>query len=287
MRGTSSARSKECAHSKGWAHFKDSARFKGSARVDTGGGEQMEMTITNIAILLFAGIAAGLIGYLAGLASLVSYPALLAVGLPPLAANVTNTLGLVGTGLGAGMRAGGQVMSSGKGQAWQQFAVCALGGITGAVLLLVSGEAVFAAVVPWLIAFAALMLLLGPRIKSLGGGQERWNTYLGVLFVVCVYGGYFGAGAGIVYFAAVLVLTTYPWPHAVLMKSILLSISNLAASLIFIVLAPVDWLAAALMFAGNLIGGNLGPLVQRFVPETLSRWVIALGGFYLAWSLSR
>lgn len=247
----------------------------------------MEITIAKIAILLAAGIGAGLIGYLAGLASLVSYPALLLVGLPPLAANVTNTLGLVGTGIGAAMRAGSQVMSSGRTRAWQQFVVCAAGGTAGAVLLLVSGEAVFAAVVPWLIAFAAAMLLLGPWIKSLSGGQERWYTYLGVLFVVCVYGGYFGAGAGIVYFAAVLVLTTYPWPHAVLMKSILLSVSNLAASLVFIAFAPVDWLAAGLMFVGNLIGGNLGPLVQRHVPETLSRWVIAFGGFYLAWNLSR
>lgn len=247
----------------------------------------MDVTIWNVVLLLGAGIAAGLIGYLAGLASLVSYPALLAAGLSPLAANVTNTLGLVGAGSGAALRAWGQVMVGGRTRVWQQFAVCALGGGTGAVLLLVTGEAAFEAVVPWLIAFAALMLLLSPQIKKLGGETERWAIYLVMLFAVCIYGGYFGAGAGIVYFAIVLVLTSYPWPRAVLMKTILLSISNLVASAIFIFFAPVDWLAAVLMFAGNLIGGNIGPLVQRYIPAAFSRWVIALGGFYLAWSLSR
>ena len=247
----------------------------------------MDITIANVALLLAAGIASGLVGYLAGLASLISYPALLAVGLPPLAANVTNTLGLVGAGSGAALRAGHLVMASGRKQAWQQFAVSSGGGGLGATLLLLSGEEVFAAVVPWLIAFAAVMLLVSPRIKRLGGSTERWPLYLVVLFTICVYGGYFGAGAGVVYLAVVLILTQYEWPRAVLMKTILLSVSNLTASIIFIAFAPFDLLAAALMFVGNLIGGNAGPVVQRYIPERASRLAIALGGFYLAWRLAR
>ena len=73
---------------------------------------------------------------------------------------------------------------------------------------------------------------------------QRWPLYLTVLYVVCLYGGYFGAGAGIVYFAIVVMLTRHPWQRAVLMKTVLLSVSNLAASLLFVALAPVDWLAA-------------------------------------------
>lgn len=247
----------------------------------------MEVTVATIALLLIAGIGSGLVGYLTGLASLVSYPALLAVGLPPLSANVTNTLGLVGTGLGAALRASDDVKQTGRTRLIQQATAAALGGGTGATLLLLTGEEVFAIVVPWLIAFAATALLLSPQIKKLGSGKERWLAYLIVLYVVCVYGGYFGAGAGVVYFAIVLVLTSYPWRRAVLMKTVLLSVSNLVASVIFIAFAPVNWLAAAVMFAGNLIGGNIGPMVQRYVPDDLSRWAIAIGGFYLAWSLSR
>ena len=185
------------------------------------------------------------------------------------------------------MRAGDQVMAAGRGRAWQQFVICAIGGGTGAALLLITGESVFEAVVPWLIAFASLTLFLSPRLKKLSSGNERWVIYLCALFFVCLYGGYFGAGAGVVYFALVLLLTSYPWPRAVLMKSVLLSISNLAATVIFVIFAPIDWLAALILFVGNLIGGNIGPLVQRYIPEAISRWVIAIGGLFLAWSLWR
>jgi len=247
----------------------------------------VDVTVGNIVFLAFAGVAAGLVGYLAGLMSLISFPALLAVGLPPLTANVTNTLGAIGVGAGAAVRAGDQVMAAGRGRAWQQFVICAIGGGTGAALLLITGESVFEAMVPWLIAFASLTLFLSPRLKKLSSGNERWAIYLGALFFVCLYGGYFGAGAGVVYFALVLLLTSYPWPRAVLMKSVLLSISNLIATVIFVIFAPIDWLAALILFGGNLIGGNIGPLVQRYIPETISRWVIAIGGLYLAWSLWR
>lgn len=245
----------------------------------------MHITIGSVILLLFAGVASGLVGYLAGLASLVSYPALLAVGLSPLSANVTNTLALIGAGAGATLRAGREVASSGRRRTIQQCAACALGGVTGAVALLVGGEKAFTAIVPWLIAFASVMLLASPRIRKLRGRNENWPAYLVVLFLVCVYGGYFGAGAGVVYFAIVLVLTDFPWPRAVLMKTVLLSVSNLAASLVFIGFAPINWLAAGIMFVGHVVGGNLGPVVQRYVPEKASRWVIAAGGFYLAWSL--
>ncbi|GAA2182210.1 sulfite exporter TauE/SafE family protein [Brooklawnia cerclae] len=245
----------------------------------------MHVTIESVVLLLAAGLGAGLIGYLTGLASLVSYPALLAVGLGPLSANVTNTLSLVGVGAGATLRAGREAGASGRRRTIQQCVVCALGGTTGAIALLATGEQAFEAIVPWLIAFASLTLLASPRIRTLRGKDEKWPAYLAVLFVVCVYGGYFGAGAGVVYFAVVLVLTNFEWSQTVLMKTILLSVSNLAASLVFIGFAPVDWLAAGIMFVGQLAGGNLGPLVQRYVPEKVSRWVIAAAGFYLAWSL--
>lgn len=247
----------------------------------------MIIDASNILLLLFAGMAAGLLGYLTGLASLASYPALLAVGLPPLAANATNTLGLIGVGLGTVAKARGFFTSDTPRHMVQQSVASGLGGAVGAVLLLITGEAAFEAVVPWLVVLASVALLATPLLRRLSSNTTRWGLYLCGIFVLCVYSGYFGAGAGVMFFAVMSVLTTARWDHVAVTKSIMLSLSNLAAAVIFIIMAPVDWVAAAFMFFGNLVGGYIGPIVQSHIPEKVSRIVVALGGFYLAWSLAR
>lgn len=245
----------------------------------------MDVTFTNMVLLFVAGIGSGLIGYLAGLASLVSYPALLAVGLSPLAANATNTIAVVGGGWGAAFSGREMLLEGDRRRLITECALAAIGGIAGAVLLLVTGEKVFATVVPWLIAISALTLLLSPTIKRFSGTKERWFIYRALLLIVCVYGGYFGAGSGIVALATLRVLTNYLWERAVLLKTILLALANVTASIVFIFLAPISWAAAIIMFAGNIVGGYIGPTAQRHIPEPVSRYVIAAGGFYLAWTL--
>lgn len=246
----------------------------------------MILDASNLLLLLFAGVAAGLLGYLTGLASLASYPALLAVGLSPLAANATNTLGLVGIGLGTMAKARDFFETDTPRHMIQQSLMSGLGGAVGAVLLLVTGEAAFETVVPWLIVLASLALLATPWLRRLSGTTTRWGLYLFGVFALCVYSGYFGAGAGVMFFAVMSVLTTARWDHVAITKSIMMSLSNLTAAVIFVIMAPVDWLAAAIMFVGNLVGGYVGPIVQRHIPERVSRIVIAIGGFYLAWSLA-
>ncbi|WP_316670873.1 sulfite exporter TauE/SafE family protein [uncultured Propionibacterium sp.] len=248
------------------------------------------MTGLNLLIVLAAAVGAGLIGYLTGLASLVSYPVLLAVGLPPVSANVTNTLGMVTTGLGSTLRGAGRYMGGTPRRAVVvQAVVAAAGGLVGGLLLLAGGDGAFVRVVPHLVLLAAVLLLAGPRIKRLrSGGAWPARVYAALLFCVCVYGGYFGAGAGVIFLALTSLGTSMSFGKAVWFKTTLLSVSNLAAGLCFIPSGRVDWAAAVALAIGFFLGGWLGPVVQRFIPEKALRWGIGFCGIglagYLRWS---
>jgi len=245
------------------------------------------MEWTTFAALVLAGIATGVVGYLTGMASLVSYPAMLAAGLSPVAANVSQTLGLVGIGAGAAVRTVPTVVEQGRRYAVVQLALAALGGGVGAAILLLGSERSFAALVPWLIAAASVTVLFSPRLRALQGPRlsPRW-VYLAGLFLVSVYGGYFGAGAGTIYLAFAMLATTQTFARSMLMKSVLLAATNGVASLIFIAYGPVDWWAALALGLGCLLGGHLGPKAQGLIPEPVLRAVVAVCGIGLAWWLA-
>ncbi len=244
------------------------------------------MELTTFGLLIVAGIGTGIIGYLTGLASLVSYPALLAAGLSPVTANVSNTLGLVGIGIGTTARAGRQFRGE-RGWLVPQLAVSAVGGLVGAVLLLTGGESTFEAIVPWLIILGSVALLAQPWLARLRGEQDNRTVYLVALFLICLYGGYFGAGAGVIYLAVTLIATSEPFGRAMVLKSILLGVTNLVAAVAFIVSAlflggPVNWLAALALGLGCVVGGWLGPRIQEYLPERGLRVFVAMCGFGLA-----
>ena len=134
-------------------------------------------------LLVVAGFFAGLIGFVTGLASLVSYPALLAVGLPAVSANVTNTVALVAAGVGATTSSSAELAKDGK-QLIRYAVYSALGGTTGAILLLVTPEGSFEVIVPFLVAMAAIALLLQPKIRTLSGGRQFPTLYPLALFAV-------------------------------------------------------------------------------------------------------
>lgn len=237
-------------------------------------------------LLVLAGVGTGVVGYLTGLASLVSYPALLAAGLSPVTANVSNTLGLVGIGIGATARAGKRFRGE-RARLVPQLLIAAAGGLVGAVLLLTGGESVFEAVVPWLIILGSVALLAQPWLSRLRGEQDNQVLYLVSLFAICLYGGYFGAGAGVIYLAITLIATSEPFGRAMVLKSILLGVTNMVAALAFIASAlflggPVNWLAALALGLGCFVGGWLGPRIQDFLPERGLRIFVALCGFGLA-----
>ena len=144
-------------------------------------------------ILLFAaGAGAGMIGYLVGLASLISYPALIAAGVPPVLANTSNTVGLLGAGVGSIANAWRRMAAVRIYPHWVQLAVSAAGGLAGGALLVVADPDVFEAVVPWLVLSGAVLVALSPRIN---GARTRRRlplpVYLPLLVLITIYGGYF------------------------------------------------------------------------------------------------
>lgn len=237
----------------------------------------------DLLFLAVAGVVAGVVSTVVSLATLVSYPALLAVGLPPLAANVTNTVAIVWTGVGAA--AGSRPELRGRGPVVARLAVLtAAGGATGAGLLLLSPAAAFEAVAPWLVGGASLVLLLQPWLVRRRPPSPHRSTRLqrGLLFAVSIYAGYFGAAGGILLIAVLAPLLAAPLATVSAVKNVLAGAANAVAAVAFALFAPVDWLAALPLAAGFLLGGWLGPSVVRRLPTQAFRVTIAVTGMLAA-----
>ncbi|MEV0898226.1 sulfite exporter TauE/SafE family protein [Actinoplanes sp. NPDC049802] len=242
------------------------------------------MRLDHAALLLAGGVGSGLTGSMAGLASLISYPTLLAVGLPPIAANVTNTVGLLASG--AGSAAGSRMELRGQGpRILRQSGYALLGGTAGAILLMSTTSSVFERIVPVLIALAALVLLLRDRLRGWYTRPGTVSTRLPLgfaVFLIGVYGGYFGAAAGVLLLAVLSMSAVEPLPVSNAVKSVVLCASNAAAAILYAVIAPVNWTAALLLGAGCLVGSWIGPALVRRTPERPLRVVIALAALGLA-----
>lgn len=241
------------------------------------------MTGADVALLLGAGVLAGVVSTVVSLASLVSYPVLLAVGLPPLSANVTNTVSLVFTGIGAA--AGSRPELTGQGRRVARLgAVTALGGATGAAVLLLTPAAAFEFVVPWLVGGAAVVLLLQPKLVRLPRGRERASGagLLAALFGVAVYVGYFGAAGGILMIAVLSAMLDEPLVRTNALKNAISGLANAVAAVGFALFAPVRWSAVAPLALGFLVGGWLGPALVRRLPGDSLRLVVAACGLVVA-----
>jgi uncharacterized membrane protein YfcA len=239
------------------------------------------------AFLVLAGIAGGLAGSIAGLASLTTYPALLALGLPPVTANVTNTVALIFSSIGSVLGSRPEL----KGQAAglkPLVPMALLGGAVGAALLLSTPAEGFEKVVPLLLAFASLTILI-PRRGSLNDpsvqvprSRRELLTQGAGIFLIAIYGGYFGAAAGVLLLALMLHTSRASLPRANAAKNALLGVANGVAALAFVFLAPVDWSAVIPLGLGCLIGSRIGPIVVRVAPSRTLRWVIGAAGLALA-----
>lgn len=233
-----------------------------------------------VAVLVAVGVVAGVVSVVVSLASLVSYPALLALGLPPVAANVTNTVSLTFTGIGSTL--GSRSELAGEGRTVLRLAVVStLGGATGAALLLVLPGEAFERVVPVLVAGAATVLLVQPRLVT-RGFHPRGLTPVTVagLFCAAVYTGYFGAAGGVL---TLVVLGTILDRSIVVLnavKNALAGFANGVAALGFALAGPVDWAAVVPLAAGFLVGGRLGPAMARALPAGALRLLV--GGCGLA-----
>jgi uncharacterized protein len=214
----------------------------------------------------------------------VSYPALLAVGVPALPASIANLVAAAACWPGAALASRPEL--AGRGQWLLRWApVAAVGGAAGSVLLLSTPAGTFARVVPFLILAGALALLREPRTKSSGelqGGSGSGPVFAVGLLLLSVYSGYFGAGSGVMTLALLLYMADPRLPRANALKNMLVGAATLISAAVFIIHGSVDWSAAVPLGVGMFIGSTLGPRVARQLPARLLRWSIVLLGVALA-----
>lgn len=234
-------------------------------------------------VLLAAGVAAGVASTVASIASVVSYPVLLALGLPPVSANVTNTVALVFTG--AGSVAGSRQELAGQGRLVRRLGLLtAAGGAAGAALLLLTPAAAFEDVAPALIGGASALLIVQPMVTGLTARQhgERSRALRAALSAVGVYVGYFGAAGGILLLIVLSAMLDQPLASVNAVKNAVNGCANATAAVIFALFGPVQWAAAAPLAAGFLIGGRIGPALARRLPAPVLRTGIGVCGILLA-----
>lgn len=234
-----------------------------------------------------AGVLAGAVNAVAGGGTLISFPALVALGVPSNAANATNTVALC-AGYFTGARAQRSELAHFDGQKRALVTVGAIGGLVGAILLTISDEELFSDIVPFLILLACALLVGQPWIRKLaarrggggGDGVAHAHTRVGLAAIglTAVYGGYFGAGIGIVLLAVLGVLFTLPMSRVNALKGLLQLTINGVAAIFLAIGGDVRWAFVLPLAAGSLVGGWFGgKLAPKLNPTLIRVGVVILG----------
>ena len=244
------------------------------------------MTLIGYISGAFSAVAAGLINALAGGGTLITFPVLMAVGLSPLSANVTNTVALVPGYLG-GTFAQVDDLKDQKKRLWIFIPAGILGGLMGGILLLKTGEKLFADLVPYLILLASTLLAIQNPVRAwLTRRQEQGKAKVVSefwafipVFLAAIYGGYFGAGLSVIVLAVLGLVLNDSLTRLNALKQGIAFATNVAAALFFVFSGKVNWTVALVMAVGALLGGALGGrLASRIKPATL-RWIVVSIGF--------
>lgn len=240
-----------------------------------------------ILIVLAAGLGAGLVIAAVGAGSLVSFPLLLSVGLTPLVANVCNTVGLVPGGVSGSY--GFRRELAGKAGLVRVTAVTsALGALVGACLLLALPATSFERIIPWLVILAATLIAVQPAISHWlraraadkpAPARDFPAPLRGISSLVGVYGGYFGAGQGVMLVAFLALGLDEELQVINGLKNVAVLSANLAAALVFVVWAPLDWSVVGLVAVGSALGGWVGAHVGRRLPPAVFRVLVVGSGF--------
>ena len=239
------------------------------------------MDAGTVALLAAAGFGAGAVNAVGGGGSLISFPALLAAGYPSIAANVTNAVALLPGYLG-GSLAYRPELAAQRARIRALAPTTALGAAAGTGLLLASPEALFEAIVPWLILAACGLLALQPRAAAIAqrhreGGASTPALHAG-LFTAALYGGYFGAGLGIVLLALLGTLLPDDLQRLNALKALLSLLVAVVSAVGFAILGPVAWDAALVVGAACLPGAVAGVRVARRLPAAVLRAVVVAYG---------
>jgi uncharacterized membrane protein YfcA len=239
---------------------------------------RVPMGVVDLVLIFAAGLVAGTINAVVGSGSLITFPTLLALGYPPVVANVSNTIGLVPGSVSAaiGYR---QKLAGMARTIWKLVPWCAGGALVGGLLLLALPDAVFEGVVVVLIALALVLVLVQPRLtrrlreRGGGAGHARWMLPAG-LFGTSMYGGYFGAAQGVLFIAVLGILLTDDLQAANAVKNVLAAVVNGAAAVLFMIASTPDWRVVGLIACGSIVGGQIGALVGKRLPPLVLRLVI-------------
>ncbi|GGK03277.1 UPF0721 transmembrane protein [Streptomyces camponoticapitis] len=245
------------------------------------------MTIWEMLAVFVAGTCAGTINAIVGSGTLITFPVLLATGLPPVTATVSNALGLIPGAVSGAI--GYRAELTGQRRRIIRLGTAAVcGGLCGAILLVSLPSTAFETIVPILVSLALVLVILQPRLsKSVQRHRARKNVVtktdggpllFGGVMAASVYGGYFTAAQGIIYMSLMGMLIDEEMQRLNAVKNVLAAIVNTIAAIFFLFVAEFDWTAVVLIAVGSAIGGQLGAKVGRRLSPTVMRTMIVIVG---------
>ena len=242
------------------------------------------MSVPEAIAIVAAGVAAGTINAVVGSGTLFTFPVLIAFGVPPVTANVSNNIGLV-PGSITGVTGYRRELAGQRPRVVRFAPMSSLGSVTGAALLLVLPSSAFKEIVPFFIALALILIViqprLGPRLARMrveGHTAEHPGWVRPVIFIAGIYGGYFGAAQGIMLIAILSLALDDQLQRTNALKNVLSLVVNATAGVIFVFSAPVDWGIAGLIAAGSIVGGVIGSRYGRRLSPGALRVVIVVVG---------
>nr|WP_076476287.1 sulfite exporter TauE/SafE family protein [Williamsia sterculiae] len=253
------------------------------------------MTVWQALLILLAGAGAGSINSLVGSGTLITFPTLVAFGMPPVSATISNAIGLVAGGVSGTWGYRTELVGQHRRLSWQMPASFA-GALVGCFLLLHLPEKVFEAVVPALLVAALILVVLQPRLQKWTAGRHpadaipstrRMAVLSAATFAVGVYGGYFTAAQGILLIAAVGIILPDDLQRINAAKNLLSLLVNVVAAVTYVIVAgdQISWPAAGLIAAGSLVGGFVGARYGRRLSPTVLRAIIVIVGLIGLWRL--
>ncbi|WP_200903137.1 TSUP family transporter [Desulfosporosinus acididurans] len=247
------------------------------------------LNLSNYIIIALASLSAGAVNSIAGGGTLITFPVLTALGIPAVAANITNTVALCPGYLGGSLSQGKDLLNQ-KKRLWLYIPAAIVGGLLGGILLQVTPEVLFRELVPYLILLATALLVFQPivrsyltrRTKTTGAqpGSDIWGVV--PVGIAAIYGGYFGAGLSIIVLAVLGITVDDSLTQLNALKQTIALITNLTAGLFFLFSGMVVWPVALVMAVGSLLGGALGGKLAGHVQPNVLRWIVVVIGLIVA-----
>nr|WP_198151671.1 sulfite exporter TauE/SafE family protein [Kibdelosporangium sp. MJ126-NF4] len=240
----------------------------------------------DLLLVAATGLVAGVLNTIAGAGMLVSFPVFLALGMTPLQANVVNGIGAV-PGTAASVVAFRRELGPQKPLLRKIMLPAAIGSLLGGILLFLVPEKVFSYLVPALLGLGALLVLVQPMVtKRLRSAKKQRGPLKSFIFGTSVYGGYFGTGIGVIFFAILGLFTTGTTHELNAVKVVLQVIAKGVAAVLFCFVAPVPWTQTAVFGAATMIAGPVGAYLSRKIPPDPLRYTIGVLGLVAAVKLA-